>query len=112
MSTDARFAAGELRLRVRHLIQAGDLPVMQPTELIAGYGLGDRCLVCDEPITHDQIEYDAGATSEGSRLIFHKGCHALWQLECTLLMMHNELTAQLGPDVGLSEELRPQFPDP
>lgn len=73
-----------LRLRVRQLIDNGRLPVVTPKRILAGYGAGDACAVCDQPITDTQVEYDVEDAVQDGRLIFHMRCHAIWQLECAL----------------------------
>ena len=73
-----------LQMRVRERIEAGLLPVMLAKHIFAGYGEGNLCLACDQPITPKQIEYEVDQDFNGAhyRLRLHLGCHVFWQLEC------------------------------
>jgi hypothetical protein len=80
MPTESQLRDTALRLRVRELLQNGRLPAMLPKEIYAGYGEGNECLVCGQPITATQVEYEVAY--DGSRLRLHLGCHVIWQMEC------------------------------
>jgi len=84
MASESRLGDLALRLRVRQLIQNNRLPVVTPKRILAGYGTGEVCAVCGQPITNTQVEYDIEDASHDGRLIFHMRCHAIWQLECAL----------------------------
>jgi hypothetical protein len=81
MSTESQLHNVALRLRVRQHLENGQLPVMLPKQIAAGYGSGRACAACDQPITSAQAEYEVD-DDRGRRLRFHLGCHSVWQLEC------------------------------
>ena len=82
MPTQSQLHDTALRLRVRQLIENGQLPVMLPRQIRAGYGSGRVCAACDQPIGSTQVEYEVEDDSHGRPLGFHMGCHDAWQLEC------------------------------
>jgi hypothetical protein len=84
MPTESQLRDTALRLRVRERIEDGRLPVMLPKAIFAGYGAGNLCLACDQPITPAQIEYELDHDVNGSpyRQRLHLGCHVIWQIEC------------------------------
>lgn len=82
MPTESQLRDTALRLRIRERIENGQLPVMVPKQIQGGYGSGNPCVACDQPITSSQIEYDVKDEQTGRRLSFHFGCHVVWQLEC------------------------------
>jgi hypothetical protein len=88
MNTESQLRDTALRLRVRERIEDGRLPVMLPKAISAGYGAGNLCLACDQPITLTQIEYEVDHDVNGSpiRLRLHLGCHVIWQIECHKLI--------------------------
>jgi len=73
-----------IRLRVRQLIDNGRLPAVIPKRILAGYGAGDLCTACGQPITNTQVVYDIEDDRCHGRPIFHMRCHALLQLECAM----------------------------
>jgi hypothetical protein len=83
-----------LRLRARERIEDGRLPATQITRLVADYGRGDWCLLCDEPIAREQIEYEIEDPRGADALIFHLRCHEAWQLECVYLL--HQISQQQG----------------
>jgi len=68
----------ELRARVRARLADGQLPAIISTNVYAGYGAGDICAACGDPITAQQIVYEV----ETPPLTLHSHCHQVWQLEC------------------------------
>jgi hypothetical protein len=73
--------ASELRLRVGANIDRGLLPATPPRVMYAGYGRGDRCHGCDEPIAADQVEYEL--RYDGDRAYrLHLRCTEVWEAEC------------------------------
>ena len=88
MATESQLLAAALRSRVRQDLKNGDLPVMLPQPIAAGYGSGRACDVCDQPITTTQIECEVDDDRDGRRLRFHLGCNLIWQLECTQFGPH------------------------
>jgi len=71
-----------LRLRVRERIKDGRLPAKVPAQVYASRGHDHMCVVCDQLITSDKVEYEVRDDRDGKRLCFHLGCHAEWHLEC------------------------------
>ena len=82
MSTESQSPETALRMSVRQRIEHGLLPSVRPRQIAAGYGSGHFCVVCDDPISNQQVEYEVEDTGTGRRLLFHSDCHALWQSEC------------------------------
>ena len=82
MPTEPVLPENELRLRVVQRIEDGRLRCVLSTSIDAGYGTGEQCEVCDQPITPDKVEYDVTDPHSGKRLHFHFACHAAWQREC------------------------------
>ena len=74
--------SGKLRSAIKDKIKAGELPVLAPAHLYAGYGEGQRCSVCGEAVSRTQVLYEVPVDKRGT-LHFHLACHAAWQLECT-----------------------------
>lgn len=70
-----------LRALVRQRIKDRSLPVLKVTTLVGGYGHGQACSVCVEPIHSAQVEYEVPVHSHAA-LRFHIKCFSLWQLEC------------------------------
>ena len=71
----------EIRALVRQRIENGSLPVLLVHTVDGGYGSGQTCRVCGEPILASQVEYEVREDS-ASRGKFHMKCYAIWQLEC------------------------------
>ena len=77
----------ELRKLAAHLMLNHRLPLVVSKTLLAGYGDGSVCCLCDQPITRTDIEYelaDAAFTRYGIRL--HLWCHNAWQMELAAMM--------------------------
>jgi hypothetical protein len=75
----------ELRPVARERIAKGQLPRYAPSTIWGGYGSGNLCSLCDQPIERDQIEYeieDPGEHAASSTYRFHMVCQSIWQLEC------------------------------
>ena len=69
----------ELRARARTLMEHGELPAETPSSTYGGYGSGERCSLCGEPIARTEVEYEVAYSNDAYR--FHFLCHAAWQLE-------------------------------
>jgi hypothetical protein len=80
MPTESQLRDTALRLRIRELLEKGLLPAMVPKEIHGGYGAGNACVACDQPITSTQVEYEVLEPQTGSCLHFHLGCHVVWQI--------------------------------
>ena len=65
--------------RIREQLDMGALPREQPKTVSGGYGMGDACNGCGEPIRRAQGVYEFDITGQTYRL--HSGCYGLWQGE-------------------------------
>lgn len=77
----------ELRKLAADLMLTHRLPITISRTLLAGYGDGSACRLCDQPITETDIEYeltDETFTKHGIRL--HLWCHHAWQMELAAIM--------------------------
>jgi hypothetical protein len=70
-----------LRLRVRQLVETGEVPCEEPGKTWAGRGNGTHCAACGEPITPNEVEFEAELSS-GATLRLHRLCHDVWREEC------------------------------
>jgi hypothetical protein len=65
---------------IRAKMVAGALPAEPPTKMWVGKGTGRPCNVCDQPITHHELEYEADLP--GDRMLrFHQICLTVWHEE-------------------------------
>lgn len=76
-----------LRKRARELIGAGNLPCGRPMHVWGGYGSDLVCSLCEEPIPHEEVEYELEfrAPNGAQMYRFHFLCHTAWSLECARL---------------------------
>jgi hypothetical protein len=65
---------------VREKFNAGILPLEDPARTWAGFGTGDQCSVCGQPIQPSQTEYELRYDNRAP-LRFHVVCHSLWDSE-------------------------------
>jgi hypothetical protein len=80
-----------LQRAARECLASGRLPRMQSQCIWGGYGRGDICSLCGEPIRTTEVEFEVPEPDEAhgvppkhhSGLKFHITCHAIWQMECT-----------------------------
>jgi len=84
MPTEPVLPESELRSRVLQRLEDGRLPLVPSVDIVAGYGAGIKCDLCDLPIAADEIEYDVTDPRSRKSLHFHMACHLAWQRECTL----------------------------
>ena len=91
--------AAELRDKAARLIEAGKLPSDGAhLKLWGGQGNGDICIVCGQPITPEQVQYEVeDRRGERTSFYFHMVCHAAWQLECGA---RNPRQPDAGPNSG------------
>ncbi|MBV8144720.1 MAG: hypothetical protein JO184_06910 [Gammaproteobacteria bacterium] len=82
MPTESQLNDGALRAYIRRKIEDGLLPLTLSKTIAIGAGSGGDCPACDQPITVEQIEYQAFGPRYGAAVRLHWGCHVLWQLEC------------------------------
>jgi len=55
----------------------GLLPVQEPKKTWGGYGSGNPCAACDEPILPHLVEHEVDL--ESTTLLFHAACDAMWR---------------------------------
>ena len=74
-------STGDARLidRIREKLEGGALPREHPKTVIAGYGMGDACNGCGEPIRRAHGVYEFDVSTRTYRL--HSGCYGLWEGE-------------------------------
>jgi hypothetical protein len=83
-----------LQRTARECLASGRLPRMQSQSIWGGYGRGDVCSLCGEPIRSTEVEFEVPEPEDGGRhaehrhaapaaaFKFHITCHTVWQLEC------------------------------
>jgi hypothetical protein len=78
-----------LQRTARECLATGRLPRMHSQCIWGGYGCGDVCSLCGEPIRSTEVEFEvpepedgAWHAAPGTAFKFHITCHAVWQLEC------------------------------
>ena len=71
--------ATDLATLVADKIRSGTLPLPpeSPQKYFAGKGSGQRCDVCEQLITADQLEYELDI--DGRTLRFHDRCLDMWR---------------------------------
>ena len=73
----------ELRPVARERIAKGQLPRHAPSKIWGGYGAGELCSLCDQPIGSDEIVFEVEyAEGAATTLRFHRICESIWQAEC------------------------------
>jgi hypothetical protein len=77
-----------LREKARAAIKAGKLPTTRPDRTWGGPGVGAPCVVCDLPVTKDQLEFEIQFSHDGDnpgldRYHVHVRCFAAWEFERT-----------------------------
>jgi hypothetical protein len=65
--------------RIRRRFDAGDLPREHPERVLGGYGFGDACSGCGDPMRRGQGVFEFDIVGQTYRL--HTGCYGLWQGE-------------------------------
>jgi hypothetical protein len=73
-----------VRARIRRLNETGEIPCDEPERLWAGPGTGNTCVVCTEPISTQETEFEVDLSS-GLTLRLHRRCYSLWLEECGAL---------------------------
>jgi hypothetical protein len=74
-------STGDSRLidRIREQLDVGALPREHPKTVSGGYGIGDACNGCGEPIRRAQGVYEFDIAAQTYRL--HASCYGLWEGE-------------------------------
>ena len=73
-----------LQHAARDGLASGRLPRVQSQCIWGGYGRGDVCSLCAEPIRSTEVEFEVDAAGMLPAFRFHITCHDAWQLECGL----------------------------
>ncbi len=75
-----------LQHAARACLASGRLPRVQSQCIWGGYGRGDVCSLCGEPIRSNEVEFEVPEADSGTwpAFKFHITCHDAWQLECGL----------------------------
>ena len=108
-----------LRQKAREAIVAGKLPHRRAERMLGGPGVGSRCAVCDEPVEHNELEYELEFTrgNDPSQASYHVHlrCFAAWAYVCRYFGTAREEISTSSPmrsaapsatDGGASESLR------
>jgi hypothetical protein len=77
-----------LREKARAAIKAGKVPTRRPDRTWGGPGVGAPCVVCDLPVTKDELEFEIQFTHDGDnpgldKYHVHVRCFAAWEFERT-----------------------------
>jgi hypothetical protein len=74
-----------LQRTARESLASGRLPRMSSHCIWGGYGRGDVCSLCGEPIRSNEVEFELPELPDhpGNAFKFHITCHAAWQIECS-----------------------------
>jgi hypothetical protein len=77
-----------LREKARAAIKAGKVPTRRPDRTWGGPGVGAPCVVCDLPVTKDELEFEIQFTHDGGnpgldKYHVHVRCFAAWEFERT-----------------------------
>jgi hypothetical protein len=65
--------------RIRQKLDAGALPRDHPKKILGGYGFGDACNGCGDPMRRGQGVFEFDVAGQTYRL--HTGCYGLWEGE-------------------------------
>ena len=60
----------------------------------AGHGTGRPCVVCEEPITTAQVEYEVSSAIDGASASAHLRCYMMWKEESELPPRPSEQTSK------------------
>ncbi len=75
------------REQARAAIQAGKIPIRRPERTWGGKGVDMPCVVCDLPITREELELEIEFDRVGVRgfdmFHIHLRCFSAWELERT-----------------------------
>jgi hypothetical protein len=94
-----------LRAMIRARIATGALFPIHGTRAWASYGDDDPCIVCKEPITRAQVEYEVLSASAEVTVRAHLRCYMVWKDESQAPprpRRRTEGVVDVGPDPGAS----------
>ena len=73
-----------LLLTARERLASGALPRIHSESIWGGYGHGQICSLCGDPIRSTEVEFEvADRIKTPGPLRFHIPCHEIWQIECS-----------------------------
>ena len=75
-----------LRDQARYAIRSGKLPSRQPDRTWGGPGVGVVCIICDQRVAQDQMEFAIGFAGDETMpgvdtYHVHLHCFAAWEFE-------------------------------
>jgi len=75
-----------LRGQARYAIRSGKLPSRQPDRTWGGPGVGVVCIICDQRVAQDQMEFAIGFAGDETMpgvdtYRVHLHCFAAWEFE-------------------------------
>ena len=94
-----------LRATIRARIATGALFPIHGTRAWASYGEDNPCIVCQEPITRAQVEYEVSSASTEVAVRAHLRCYMMWKEESQAPARPRRRTegvVDIGPDPGAS----------
>jgi hypothetical protein len=73
----------KLQGRVRHLLAQGELPREPANQIIAGFGDGAVCRLCERPVVTSDVAYELtfGTDASARKIVMHYSCFILWDTE-------------------------------
>lgn len=93
MTTEPSLSESELLALVQRGISEGQLPILVPPVISAGYGTGrELCRVCALVIPTDRAAYEVTDPFQPAILTFHFACYVVWQRECAQRLANNAST--------------------
>ena len=63
---------------IERKLSAGLLPRCHPVTSWAGFGTGETCAGCDQPILTSEVEHELDFAESATRR-FHSTCEAIWR---------------------------------
>jgi hypothetical protein len=75
-----------LRTKARAAMEAGAIPSTRPDRTWGGPGVGARCVICEQPVTKDELELEVEFVHNGGQpgldsCHVHIRCFAAWEFE-------------------------------
>jgi hypothetical protein len=75
-----------LREQARQAVQNGKLPARRPDRTWGGPGVGAKCVVCEKPVTKDEMEFEIEFAHDGTspgldKFHLHVRCFEAWEFE-------------------------------
>ncbi len=73
----------KLHARARQLLAQGELPREPANQIIAGFGDGAVCRLCERPVDTADVAYELtfGTDAAARKMVMHYGCFILWDSE-------------------------------